>query len=294
MTVSAQLPSDQCSVCTVGGVNDTTTSCHSSLSLEPGQEAKLLFNCSQSFEQAYTVTITRTIGELIPSCSCCVSALSARVKETLWRCQPESLELRLIPKLECTQDACSPSTVETQPALLKELTRTFTWELKAPEKVAVGLDVLGDGLRETSQPCPNGLQYSVATSKSTSKAQTQYCQGGSLTRFDLLEEAVISLKVKANVAVTSMLFQASAGPLSKNPFSQACDPPALVTHPLRMKLYVNVNAEMVSGRLATERRLQLAGSKTQAVARVPHLLYFVLCFLATDLILSRDIREIRV
>ncbi|XP_056876742.1 CUB domain-containing protein 1-like [Takifugu flavidus] len=175
VTVSTQLPSDQCAVCTISGVNDTTTSCHSSLSLEPGQEVKLLFNCSQPIEQAYAVKIAGTI--------------------------------------ECTQDACSPSTVKTQLELLKELTRTFSWELKAPEKIAVGLDILGEGLVETSQPCPNGLLYSVATSKSNSTGQTQYCQGGSVTRFDLLNQAVVSLKVEPNIQVTSVLFQVSAGPL---------------------------------------------------------------------------------
>lgn len=70
MTVSTQLPSDQCAVCTIGGVNGTATSCHSSLSLEPGQEVKLLLNCSQSVEQAYAVTIAGTIGETIPPCRC--------------------------------------------------------------------------------------------------------------------------------------------------------------------------------------------------------------------------------
>lgn len=129
-----------------------------------------------------------------------------------------SLKNCVIPSLECTQDACSPSTVKTQPELLKELTRTFSWELKAPEKITVGLDILGEGLVETSQPCLNGLLYSVATSKSNSTGQTQYCQGGSVTRFDLLNQAVVSLKVEPNVPVTSVLFQASAGPLSKNLF----------------------------------------------------------------------------
>lgn len=70
VAVSTQLPSDQCSVCNISGVNDTTTSCHSSLSLEPGQEVKLLFNCSQSIEQAYAVKIAGTIGETIPPCRC--------------------------------------------------------------------------------------------------------------------------------------------------------------------------------------------------------------------------------
>lgn len=108
--------------------------------------------------------------------------------------------------------------MKTQPELLTELTRTFNWEIKAPEKIAVGLDVLGIGLVETSQPCANGLVYSVATSKANSEGQTQYCQDGSVTRFDLLNQAVVSLKVKPNAPVASVLFQASAGPLSKNLF----------------------------------------------------------------------------
>lgn len=105
--------------------------------------------------------------------------------------------------------------MDTQPSLLKELSRTFSWELQAPEKVVVSLDVLGEGLMEASQPCPNGLHYSVSMSKDGSKAPVQYCPGGSLTRFDLLNQAVVSLTVDANAPVPPVLFQASAGPLSK-------------------------------------------------------------------------------
>lgn len=123
-------------------------------------------------------------------------------------------------KLECTQDACSPLKVDTQLTLLKEFPRTFNWEFKAPEKTAVSLLLLEDSLIETSQPCPNGLQYSVATSDSDSKGQTQYCQGGSVTQFDLLNQAVMSLQVKPNAPVTSVLFQTSARPLSKNLLNQ--------------------------------------------------------------------------
>lgn len=63
MTVSTELPQNDCAVCKVSGVNDTETSCHSSLSLVPEEEVKLLFNCSQPVDQAFTVMITRTIGE---------------------------------------------------------------------------------------------------------------------------------------------------------------------------------------------------------------------------------------
>ncbi|XP_041811381.1 CUB domain-containing protein 1 [Chelmon rostratus] len=175
VTVSTELPLGQCAVCTVSGVNGTQTSCHSSLSLVPEEKVKLLFNCSQPIEQAYTVMITRTI--------------------------------------ECTKDTCTPTTVETQPSILIEFTRTFTWELKAPEKTVVTLDILGEGLMETSQPCPNGFQYLVATSKTSDKGRTQYCRGGSVTRLDLPDQAVVSLQVKPKAQVESVLFQASAGPL---------------------------------------------------------------------------------
>ncbi|KAE8281979.1 CUB domain-containing protein 1 [Larimichthys crocea] len=175
VTVSTELPLDQCSVCTVSGVNDTQTSCLSSQSLVPEVEIKLLFNCSQPIEQAYTVVIARTI--------------------------------------ECTKDACSPATEKPQPSILTEFTRTFTWEVKAPEKILVSLDILGPGLMEMSQPCPNGIQYLVATSKTNDKGRIQYCEGGSVTRFDLLNEAVVSLQVKPKAQVDSVLFQASAGPL---------------------------------------------------------------------------------
>ncbi|XP_063755816.1 CUB domain-containing protein 1 [Eleginops maclovinus] len=175
VTVATKLSLDQCAVCTVSGVNDTLTSCHSSLSLVPEEEVKLLFNCSQPIEQAYTVTIARTI--------------------------------------ECTKDTCSPPTVETQPSILTEFSRTFTWELKAPEKTVVGLDILGEGLIEAAHPCSNGIQYSVTTSKTNIKGRTEYCRGGSVTHFDLLNAALVSLQVEPKAQVDSVVFQASAGPL---------------------------------------------------------------------------------
>ncbi|XP_075961597.1 CUB domain-containing protein 1 [Anarhichas minor] len=182
VTISALLL-DQCAVCTVSGVNDTLTSCHPSLHLVPEEEVKLLFNCSQPIEQAFTVTIARTI--------------------------------------ECTKDACSPTTVETRPSILTEFSRTFTWELKAPENTLVGLDILGDGLIETSQPCPDGSQYSLTTSKTSTKDQTQYCQGGSETRLEAPNGAVVSLQVKPNFE--SVLFQTSAGPLKGPPMVVTVD-----------------------------------------------------------------------
>ncbi|XP_008279124.1 CUB domain-containing protein 1 [Stegastes partitus] len=170
-TVTVSGSSDQCPVCTVGGVNDTQTSCQPSLSLVPEQEVKLLLNCSQPIGQSYTVTITSMI--------------------------------------ECTKDACSPSVLQSQPSILTELSRTFTFELKAPEKTVVGLDVTGDGLTETSQQCPDGFQYSVVASKTDAQSSTQYCRGGSVTRLDLPSETAVSLRVPPNAQVVPMLFQAT-------------------------------------------------------------------------------------
>ncbi|KAM9737280.1 CUB domain-containing protein 1 [Menidia menidia] len=174
VTVSTKLSSAECAVCTVSGVNDTQTSCHSSLILVPEEEVQLLFNCSQPIEQSYTVTIAQSI--------------------------------------ECSQDACNPNMVEAQSSLLAEFARTFIWEVKAPKKTAVSLNKLGTGLTETSQPCPDGHQFSVAA-KTSSKSSTQYCHGGSLTQLDLTDGSVVSLQVQPNAQEVSVLFQLSAAPL---------------------------------------------------------------------------------
>lgn len=111
--------------------------------------------------------------------------------------------------------------MEAQPSFLTDLSRTFTWTLKAPKKIVVALDILGEGLEESSQPCPNGMRYSVAYSTADSGPGTQYCQGaGSVTRLDLADQDVVTLKVQPKVEVPLVLFQTSAGPLSK--FSGAC------------------------------------------------------------------------
>ncbi|XP_077405296.1 CUB domain-containing protein 1 [Vanacampus margaritifer] len=174
-TVSNDLSSDECTVCTVSsGVNDTLTSCHSSVALEPEEEVKLLFNCP--VEQSYVVTVNQII--------------------------------------ECTKDTCIPSVMETQPSLLSEFARTFIWTIKAPEKTLVVLNVLGDALRETSQLCNDGYQYLVTMFEGSSKSDTRYCRVGSVTHFDLLDKAVVSLQVAPKMEVASVVFHASARPLA--------------------------------------------------------------------------------
>lgn len=102
--------------------------------------------------------------------------------------------------------------VETQPSILKEFNRLFIWEVKAPEKTVVSLDILGEGLVETRRLCTGGFRYSVAPSKNI-QAKTLYCRGGSVTRLDLLNEDVVVLQVAPNIE--SVLFKASTGPLRK-------------------------------------------------------------------------------
>lgn len=173
--VSTELPLDQCAVCKVSGVNDTEISCSAALDLLPEVEVKLLLNCTQPVESSYTVTLGH--------------------------------------RLECSEDACSPATVEAQISILAELSRTFTWDVTAPEKTAVSLNVLGDGLVQTSQPCSDGLQYAVIESKTSSQDWTRYCRGGSLTQLELFDHDVVVLQAAPNARMDSAVFQASAGPL---------------------------------------------------------------------------------
>ncbi|KAF7210897.1 CUB domain-containing protein 1 isoform X1 [Nothobranchius furzeri] len=172
VTVSTTLTLDECSVCTVSGVNDTQTSCSSSVTLVPVQEVKLLFKCSQPIEQSFTVTVDSSV--------------------------------------ECTGGTCNPSTVEAPASILQQFSRTFTWEVKVPEKTLVKLNVLGEGLIETSQPCPDGLRYTVATSKTNIKNWTHYCRGGTENVLKLLNQAVVSLEAQPKTKVQLVLFQATA------------------------------------------------------------------------------------
>lgn len=109
-----------------------------------------------------------------------------------------------------------------QPSFLTEFSKTFTWELTAPKKTVVALDILGDGLAESSRPCLDGMQYLVAYSKADSTGGgTRYCRGGSVTRLDLADQAVVTLQVQPETPV-SVFFQASAGPLSKFLVTRVC------------------------------------------------------------------------
>lgn len=78
------------------------------------------------------------------------------------------------------------------------------------------LSIIEGGLTDTSQPCSDGHQFSVSTSIASSKAETQYCRGGSVNSLYLINPAVVSLQVKPKAQVVSELFQTSVTQLSKN------------------------------------------------------------------------------
>lgn len=121
---------------------------------------------------------------------------------------------------ECTQDSCSPASGDAQSSFLTEFVRTFTWDLKAPEKTVLGLDIIGEGLKEMSEPtsCPDGYQYTVTRAKPKGGVQTQaYCRGGSVTHLDLPNQVTMSLQVKPKAAV-DVVFTVTAKPLSMDIF----------------------------------------------------------------------------
>ncbi|XP_005754468.1 CUB domain-containing protein 1 [Pundamilia nyererei] len=169
VTVSTEQP--KCFVCIISKVNSTQLSRHSSLSLVPEVETTLEFSCPQPVEQSYTVTIAHSI--------------------------------------ECTENACSPPTLQTQPSILTNFARIFTWNLNAAQDTVVRLSIIEGGLTDTSQPCSDGHQFSVSTSIASSKAETQYCRGGSVNSLYLINPAVVSLQVKPKAQVVSELFQTS-------------------------------------------------------------------------------------
>ncbi|KAM9824527.1 CUB domain-containing protein 1 [Neosynchiropus ocellatus] len=70
---------------------------------------------------------------------------------------------------------------------------------------------IGEGLKESAEPCQNGYQYTLTMAKTNEKVH--YCKAGSVTHLDLLSGAVVSLQIKPKATVEPVLFQASAGPL---------------------------------------------------------------------------------
>ncbi|XP_017275018.1 CUB domain-containing protein 1 [Kryptolebias marmoratus] len=157
------------------------------------------------------------------SCDSSLSLQHEAEANLLFNCSQQSYAVTITETIDCTESTCSPQTVEVQSSILTEFHRTFIWELKAPEKIFVSLAVLGEGLVATSQPCRDGLQFSVDLSKANIKEQTVYCHGGSVSHFDLVSEAAVSLEVKPETQVPPMLFQASSGPLTK-PEAVSIDP----------------------------------------------------------------------
>lgn len=168
-SVTVSTDRSDCSVCEVTGVNATETACHQSLALTPEQEVRLQFRCSEPTEQAFSASVTHTI--------------------------------------DCSTESCSPSSAQPQD-LLPELPRVYLWELSAPPKVTVRLDLTGaGGLSKPTGPCPDGVQVSVT--KSESDPEEQFCQGGPTVALDVKNKAVVKLRVSPNTTVKPAVFTAA-------------------------------------------------------------------------------------
>ncbi|XP_060949364.1 CUB domain-containing protein 1 [Limanda limanda] len=193
VTVSTELPLDQCAVCTVSGVNDTETSCQSSLTLVPEEEVKLLFNCSQPIEPSYTVTVTRTI--------------------------------------ECTQTSCAPAAGDVDPSLFVDFKRSITWDIKVPERTVISMDFPGAGLKEIpeGESCKDGFQYSVSTTKGDgSVKEKSFCRGGTVSHLDLLGATMVMVQVPKEGDVEQKVFSVKATPKGSRMVSVTPDPETII------------------------------------------------------------------
>nr|XP_061808333.1 CUB domain-containing protein 1 [Nerophis lumbriciformis] len=180
VTVSVGRPSDQCTVCTVSGVNDTQTSCQSILTLEPEKEVKLLFNCSHPVEKSYLVTISQSI--------------------------------------ECTKDSCTPTAGETDPNLWKDFKRTLKWDISVPERTILTLELPSDSLKQVSaeDKCQEGPQYSVSTTRNDGQIKTNiYCRGGPMSKLDLIGRTSLTVDVPQGEEMDRTIFTARARPRGK-------------------------------------------------------------------------------
>lgn len=167
--VTVSTDKPECDVCIVTGDNATETECHQSLPLTPEQEVRLQFKCSEPIEQAFSASITHTI--------------------------------------DCSTDSCSPSSAEAQD-LLSELPRTYIWELSAPPKTKVRLDLKGNGgLSKSTDSCSDGVQVSV--SRSETDPEEQFCRKGPTAVLDVKNKAVVKLKVNAKTTVEPIVFTAA-------------------------------------------------------------------------------------
>ncbi|XP_070778267.1 CUB domain-containing protein 1 [Enoplosus armatus] len=193
VTVSTELPMDQCAVCSVSGVNDTQTSCLSSLRLVPEEEVKLLFNCSQPIEQAYSVAITRTI--------------------------------------ECTKSSCTPAAGEVDLDLFKDFKRSLTWDISVPERTVLTVDFPGGGLKQMSgaENCQDSFQYSVSTTKNDGKVKTSsYCKDGTVSHLDLLGATTVTVEVPKDGELDSTAFTVKAAPRGGRMMSVTPDPDTII------------------------------------------------------------------
>lgn len=120
--------------------------------------------------------------------------------------------------LECTKTICTPTAGEVLPDLFKDFQRSITWDISVAERTVLTLE-FPRGLAELSESksCPDGLQYSVGTTKSDGTVKTQrYCRDGSVSRLELFGATTVDVDVPKEGEAEGTQFTANAAPRGKN------------------------------------------------------------------------------
>ncbi|XP_018621445.1 CUB domain-containing protein 1 [Scleropages formosus] len=130
--VSTPLAESPCMVCLVQDGVAPEANCSLSLTVKPGENATLLFNCSE----------------------------------------PRAIAVEIHKKVECTAATCSPAIAPTLTSLFKDFNKTFIWDLSSLPETTLGLDFSGAGLRGVgpSETCADGYRYMISSTQARGEA----------------------------------------------------------------------------------------------------------------------------
>lgn len=109
---------------------------------------------------------------------------------------------------------CTPDAAEVHPDLFQDFQRSLTWNISVPDRTVLTLD-FPTGLVELSgaQTCPNGLQFSVSTTKSDRTVQSRrFCRSGTASRLELLGATTVKVEVPKEGELEGAPFTVRAAP----------------------------------------------------------------------------------
>lgn len=130
----------------------------------------------------------------------------------------------------CSRTSCRPGTAAVDPELFKGFERTLTWGIGVPLKTVLRLDFPEQGLQETADPCPDGFQISVSSSKSDgTPTKSSYCRGSSPSSLSLSGDTSVAVQVPKDQDVPQTLFTATAAERGSRMLSVSTDPDTKIT-----------------------------------------------------------------